>query len=169
LTTTPEMRNVAHFSRFMWPWAFGSTWEAPAPALSVSQVELNVISDTQQAGKRYRVLQLHSRRNASRVTLFFRTSGTIESMKINGVTPPPRPEHFYELTANGWHRIAIYGGSEATIELVTRGPAPINAVATDMTYGIPDFGRPLAQARDASNAITSDDGDVTQTLVRKRL
>jgi len=166
---TNEMRKVAHFSRFMWPWAFGSSWEAAAPAINVPQVELNVISDTQQAGKRTRVIQLHSSRNASRVTLFFTTSATIESMKINGVTPPPRPAHYYELTTNGWHRIAIYGGSDATIELVTRGAAPIDAIASDMTYGIPDASRALAQARDASNAITSDDGDATQTLVRKRL
>lgn len=168
-TPTPKMREVAHFSRFMWPWAFASAWEAPAPAVNIPQVQLNVVSDTQRTGRRYRVLQLHSPRNAARVTLLFRTSATIESVKINGVTPPPPPQHFYDLTANGWHRIAIYGGSDATIELVARGAAPINAIASDMTYGLPDFGRPLAQARDASEASTSDDGDVTQTLVRKRL
>jgi len=168
-SATPEMRKVADFSRFTWPWASRNALEAPAPAISIPQVEINVVSDTEERGRRHRVLQVHSRRNASRVTLFFQTSATIESMKINGVTPPPKPAHYYELTANGWHRIAVYGGGEATIELVTRGAQPINAVATDLTYGIPDFGRELAKARDASNAITSDDGDVTQTLVRKRL
>lgn len=167
---TPEMEKIGHFSRFMWPWAFGVAWETPAPAIpGIPQVRLDVVSDTLQRGKRVRVLHLQSPRNASRVTLFFRTNGTIESTKINGVTPPPRPEHFYELTGNGWHRIAIYGGTEATIEIVTRGAAPIEAIATDLTYGIPEFGKSLAQARDASNAITTDDGDATQTLVRKRL
>jgi len=166
---TAKMRETAHFSRFRWPWAFSSVWEAPAPALNTAPVALDVVSDTQERGRRHRTLRLHSPRNASRVTLFFQTSATIESMKINGFTPPPRPAHYFELVANGWHRIALYGGSDATIELVTRGAAPINAVATDLTYGIPDFGRELARSRDASNAITSDDGDVTQTLVRKRL
>jgi len=168
-TPTEAMRKVAHFSRFAWPWSFGSSWEAPAPVLEIAQVQLNVVSDTQERGRRRRVVQLHSQRNAPRVTLFFRTSATIESMKINGVAPAPRPEHYYELTANGWHRIAIYGGGDATIELVTRGAAPINAIASDLTYGLPEFARPLVQARDASNAITSDDGDATQTLVRKKL
>ena len=166
---TSRMRGIAHFSRFMWPWAFGAAWEAPAPALSVPTVELNVVSDTQQRGRRTRVLQLHSPRNAARITLFLQTNATIESLRINGVAPPPKPAHYYELVANGWHRIAIYGGGDATIEVVTRGALPINAIATDLTYGIPAFGGRLAQARDASNAITSDDGDVTQTLVRKRL
>ena len=167
---TDEMRKVAHFSRFMFPWASAHAWEAPAPAIAnIAPVELNVVSDTMRNGRRIRVLQLHSPRNASRVTLFFHTNGTIESMKIDGVTPPPRPEHYYALVSNGWYRIAIYGGGDGTIELVTRGPAPINAIATDMTYGVPDTGRALAQARDASNAITTDDGDATQTLVRKQL
>ncbi|HJW92231.1 MAG TPA: M20/M25/M40 family metallo-hydrolase [Thermoanaerobaculia bacterium] len=167
---TSQMRNVAHFSHFMWPWAFGYAWETEAPAIAnLPQVELNVLSDSTQRGRRIRVLQLHSPRNAARVTLFFHTNATIESMKINGIAPPPRPAHYYELVSNGWHRVALYGGSDATIELVTRGAAPINAVASDMTYGIPETGRALAQARDASNAITTDDGDTTQTLVRKRL
>jgi hypothetical protein len=167
---TEAMRSTAHFSRFMWPWAFGYAWEAPAPAIpSIPQVELNVLSDTTLHGRRTRVVQLHSPRNASRVTLFFHTNGTVVSLKINGVAPPPRPEHFYELAGNGWHRVAIYGGADGTIEIVTRGGAAINAIASDLTYGIPDTGRALAQARDASNAIASDDGDATQTLVRKRL
>jgi len=168
-TTTEEMRKVAHFSRFTWPWASSSAWEAPAPAVSIPAVELNVLSETLQAGKRTRVLQLHSPRNASRVTLFLRTTATVDSVKINGVTPPPRPAHYYELASNGWRRIAIYGGGDATIELVTRGAAPIEAIATDLTYGIPPAGSALVKAREASDAITSDDGDVTQTLIRKRL
>ncbi len=167
---TPTMREIAHFSRFRWPWAAGySVWEAPAPALQIPQVQLTIAGDTREKGKRTLVLQLHSLRNAPRLVMFMRTAATIERIAINGVTPPPRPEHYYELVDAGWQRIAMYGSSDATIEIVTRGAAPINVIATDTTYELPAAGAELARARNASNAITSHEGDLTQTLIRKTL
>ncbi len=167
---TPAMRKIATFSRFRWPWAAAYTsWEASAPALQIPQIQLNVVSDTRKEGKRSLVLQLHSNRNASRLAMFFRSEATIDRVSINGVTPPPRPEHFYELVDPGWQRIATHGGNDAVVEILARGSAPISIVATDTTYELPPAGSSLARARDESNAITSHEGDVTQTLVRKTL
>jgi len=44
-----------------------------------------------------------------------------------------------------------------------REVAPIEAIATDATFGLPPEGSALAQARDGSTAVTSQEGDLTLT------
>jgi Peptidase family M28 len=167
--TTEPMRRVTTFSRFVWPWSSVASWEAPAaPVAGLAPVQLDVVRDT-RAGKRTLAVRVHSQRGARRVVLRFRTTATVAALRINGVTPPPPPPHFYGGQQNGWRRMALEGGGDATFEITTRGAAPIDLVASDVTFGIPDSGRLLAHARDASDAITANDGDVTITIARKRV
>jgi hypothetical protein len=81
-------------------------------------------------------------------------------VRINGVTPPPRPARWRSSLVWGWHRIAIRGQA-AHIELTVRGDAPAEAIIFDTSFGLPASGAALIRARDASGAVPVHDGDVT--------
>jgi hypothetical protein len=44
---------------------------------------------------------------------------------------------------------------------VTRGPAPAEAIISDISFGLPAIAAPLAAVRDASGAVPVHDGDTT--------
>jgi hypothetical protein len=71
--------------------------------------------------------------------------------------------------APGWHRVAIRGASEGTIDIDLKRDEPIEAVIIDGSYGLPPAGTALAHARDASMAIQVQEGDLTTTLRRMKL
>ena len=52
------------------------------------------------------------------------------------------------------------------VELQVRGA--VDAVASDLTFGLPAAGAPLVAAREAAHAFTTQDGDVTITRARGR-
>ena len=92
--------------------------------------------------------------------------GDAKVLRVNGVAPPPRPERFRERVLRGWQMAVGSGVEEMTVECTARGP--IEAVASDMTFGLPPAGAALTKARDATPAIPIQDGDVTLTRTRAR-
>ena len=88
---------------------------------------------------------------------------------IDGVVPPARTARYVDYLAPGWHRVAVRGANEARIDLVLRDAAPIDAIVSDSSYGLPSEGTALARARTASTAVPSDDGDLTITTRRAKL
>jgi hypothetical protein len=171
---TPALRKAAKFGsgpQSSAPWSRfpGHPYSAPAPALDAAlpPVEVNVVRDEKSGPLRLLTLALHSPRGAPRVALFFHAP-TLASLKINGVTPPPPTVRHRNFLADGWHRVAVRGASDATIELTVRDAGPIEGVAIDTSYGLPAAGAPLTAARNASAAVPSDDGDVTSTRRRVR-
>lgn len=170
-TATPKMRRAAPFEHSrepLFPWSRSANpFVAPAPRLNVAPVS---VTKTSESGQTKRTITLHvaSERNADRVTLFFHTHATIERVRINGVVPPSSERAAGRL-APGWHIAAIRGGGAMDVEITTRGHVPIDVIATDTTFGLPPEGSTIADARNASNAVPSDDGDTVVTMRRARL
>jgi hypothetical protein len=168
---TPALRTAAKFGepQVIAPWSRfpGHTYSAPAPDAALAPVEVHVVHDEKNGPLRLLTLALHSPRGAPRVALYFHAP-TLASLKINGLTPPPPTVRHRNFLADGWHRVAVRGASDATIELTVRDAGPIDGVAIDTSYGLPAAGAPLTAARNASAAVPSDDGDVTSTRRRVR-
>jgi len=143
----------------------GRTFAAPAPALHVPPVELRVLS---RDGNHVALL-VRSPRGAPRVTLLFRAP-SLQSMTVDGVAPPPPTARHVDYLAPGWHRVAVRGASEARVDLVLGdAAAPIDAIVSDASFGLPAEGAALARARNASAAVAWDEGDLTVTMRRTRL
>jgi hypothetical protein len=122
---------------------------APAPQLHVPHVVV-----TREGS----IIHVRSQRNTDRVILAIR--GNIASLRINGVTPPPRPKRFRSFLAPGWTRIVVRG---AAMDVDVGTTAPLQFIATDMTYAAPFEARALIRTRNMSTATRSDEGDVTIT------
>ena len=104
------------------------------------------------------IIHVRSQRNADRVVLAIH--GNVPSLRVNGIIPPPRPKRFHSFMAPGWIRIMLRG-SAMDVDVGTT--APLQLIATDMTYRSPLEANLLIRTRNVSNAIRSDDGDVTIT------
>jgi len=164
-TLTPALCAAAPFDatpRDQYPWYGGwALYSAPAPAIPITPVEATIVSDV-RAPKRTLTLDLVSRRNAPRVGLAWKTTATVDAIRINGIAPPPRSARFHDAMAPGWHQVLVRGSS-ARIEIVMRELAPIAAVAMDATFGLPPEGTALLRARDGLPAVASQEGDQTST------
>jgi hypothetical protein len=166
---TPPLHKAAAFdlkprSGGEWlkrPWR---AFAAPAPALHLPAPEVRVLA---RGGGRLSLL-VRSQRAAQRVVLTFRAP-SLQSMTVDGVAPPPPSARFYDPLAPGWHRAVVTGASEARIDLVLRDDAPLDAIVSDTTFGLPPAGAALARARDASNGAPWSDGDITQVTRRVKL
>lgn len=169
----PAMRSVVHFdpvprNLFEWLKVPSRVLVAPAPALALPPPVVQVLADERGATARHLVLRLLSQRHAQRVSLAFRVT-TLQSLRVNGVVPPPRPPRFHDFLAPGWHQVAVRGASEATLDLVIGPKDSLEGVILDLSYGLPPEGAALARARDASNAVPVHEGDNTTMLRRVRL
>ena len=139
----PSKENLAPWSPYRW-----SPFLAPAPKLAVPPVVVT---------REGTVIHVRSQRNADRVTLSI--EGTVPSLRVNGIVPPPRPKRFTSY-AKGWTRVVVRA---ASMDVDVGTTAPLKLIATDTTFGAPFEASPLIRARNVSNAIRSDDGDVTIT------
>ena len=169
----PAMRSVARFERaprslFEWLKVRTRVVAAPAPALPLPPPELHVLADERSSSARRLLLRIASPRHAQRVSLAFRVT-SLRSVRVNGVTPPPRPARFRDPLAAGWHQVSIRGASEALLELIVGPKDTVDAVVIDLSYGLPPQGAALSHARDASSAVPVHEGDSTTVLRRVRL
>jgi hypothetical protein len=166
----PEVASTAHFAEvpqqtYEWTAPPSRAYLAPAPELAIPPAEVQVVRDVRQNG-RHLTLHIRSNRNAPRISLVFHAS-SFASLRVNGITPPPMTR-FRSGLAPGWHRVAIRGASEGTIDIDLTRDEPIDAILIDRSYGLPPAGAALARARDAS-AVPVNDGDLTTTLRRMKL
>lgn len=170
-TLTREVRAAGHFSAAktpVAPWygASGVSYVADAPAAAMPPPVVTVVSDTTGEGRRTVILDVASARKASRISVAWHSGAVTETVRINGVTPPPRPPRFRSFLAPGWNRVSARGSS-ARIEIVTRGSAPADAIVTDVTFGLPPTASSLIAARAASGAVPVHEGDLT--IVQRRM
>jgi hypothetical protein len=105
-------------------------------------------------------IRVTSQRNAGRISLFVR-GGKI--VRTNGVVPPAITRHRGRL-ADGWQVTNGAGVQELIVDVEATGR--VEAVASDSTFAFPPAGAALQRARDASVAMTVQDGDVTITRTR---
>jgi peptidase M28-like protein len=163
---TPGVRAAVRFEpskRLVAPWygPAGVAEVAPAPAVAIEPPGVTVAA-TALAGDGTRVITLDvaSVRHAPRLAVTWHSDAEVVALRINGVTPPPRPPRFHSYLAPGWHRILVRGSS-AHVEITVRGTAPAEAIVADSSFGLPAVAAPLITARDASGAVPVHDGDVT--------
>ena len=152
---TPSLRAAGTFTEYEDDLG-REGWAAPAPRVA-PRVELSATRE----GDRL-VLRVRSVRGADRLTLLLRGDASV--LRVNGVAPPPRPARFRERSTDGWHVAVANGVNEMTVECRVRGR--IEAVASELTFGLPAAAAPLIAARNASLAMASQDGDVTITRAR---
>ncbi|HEX8171191.1 MAG TPA: M20/M25/M40 family metallo-hydrolase [Thermoanaerobaculia bacterium] len=159
---TPALERAAAFRtspNTLTPWNGGTRRTAVAPRIGLQRV----LVTGERRGERV-ALHVRSQRNANRVIVIFR--GDVASMRVNGVNPPPAPARFQAPLDPPWH-VAVVNGTSMDLELVARGP--IEATATDVSFGLPPIAAPLLRARAASTAVPVHDGDQTITRARLRL
>jgi hypothetical protein len=166
---TPLLHKAAAFdlkprTSGEWLRAPRRVFAAPAPALHLPPAEVRVLS---RGGGRVALL-VRSPRGAPRVSLAFRAP-SLQSMTIDGVAPPAPTGRYASFLAPGWHTVVVRGASEARIDLVVRDDAPIDAIVSDASFGLPAEGAAVARARAASTAVPSGDGDLTITSRRVKL
>ena len=133
------------------PWSPGG-YTAPAPRAELPPVNVTATRDGEHL-----TIRVRSQRNANRITLFL--NGDARVVRVNGVTPPPRPARWRERMPRGWHMASAAGVQEMIVECVVKGN--VHAVASDMTFGLPASGAALAKKRDAIPAVPIHDGDTT--------
>jgi hypothetical protein len=171
---TPAMARAVSFAparqkMFDWYASPPSYYVAPAPPLGAPAPELRVVADTRAGGRRTLTLQLRSARGANgRVALLFRTDA-LQSIRVNGVAPPPPQQRFRNFLGADWHQATVRGASEATVEIALGRDEALDFVVLDTSYGLPPAGGALARARDASVAVPVHDGDSMTLLRRVRL
>ena len=108
-------------------------------------------------------ITVRSNRAANRVSLFVK-GGRI--VRVNGTIPPERPSRFRSRVPSEWAMAAVHGGQAMVVEVAAAGR--VEAVASDLSFGLPESGATLARARDASAAVPIHDGDVTITRTSSR-
>jgi len=172
-SVTPQMSRAVSFDvmrprMFEWLASPPAPYVAAAPALGAPPPEVRVMSDERGGGTRKLTLHIRSMRSAARVGILFRTPALL-SVRVNGVAPPPPPQRFRNFLAPEWHQAAVRGASEAVVEIILGRDAPIDAIVSDTTYGLPPAGAALVRARDASVSVPVHDGDTTTVVRRLRI
>ncbi len=134
------------------PWSMFPSHPLLAPAPKIANIPPVVVT------REGTIIHVRSQRNADRIVLAIK--GKLPSLRVNGVVPPPRPKRFHSFIAADWTRIMLRGSS---MDVDVGTTAPLQYIATDMTYTSPLEANPLIRIRNISNAVRSDDGDVTIT------
>jgi hypothetical protein len=156
---TGPLRKAAAFAPAdisLTPWSRGLWYAAPAPRLLRSRVSLTA----ERHGDIVRVV-VRSTGNGNRLSLLM-SGGTVR--RVNGVLPRPRSSRFQSRAPAGWQFASAAGVPEMVVELRARGR--VDLVASEMTFSFPAEGAGLVNARNASPAMTIQDGDVTITRAR---
>jgi len=162
-TLTDPLRRAASFrpgDASLTPWSRGGVWfEATAPNARLPRVTMQ--AEKTNGGFRIRV---RTNRRANRVALLLRGA---KVLRVNGVTPPPRPARFRERSGDEWQSAIAYGVEEMVVDVAATGR--VDAVASDTSFRFPAIGAALVRARNASIAMPVHDGDVTITRTRATL
>jgi hypothetical protein len=152
---TPQLERAATFKPAT-DATRGAGYAAPAPH-GATRVTMSAVRNGATL-----TVHVRSSRGANRLSLLLQ--GDAEVLRVNGVKPAPKPKRFRGGMPEGWHRAVANGVSEMTVECRVRGR--VEAIASDLTFGLPAAGAALVEARRASTAIPVQDGDVTMTRVK---
>jgi hypothetical protein len=157
---TPPLREGAPFQPSdpsLTPWSRARTWSAPAPALEAPRVEMS--GEPTPDGF---TITVRSLRPADRLVLLFR-GGRV--LRVNDTTLPPQPARgSRRRMADGWEIAVAHATEEMRVDIAAA--EGVEAIASDVSFGLPAAGAALARARDASPAVPVDSGDVTITRAR---
>jgi Peptidase family M28 len=164
------IRVAASFQRTErgpFPWETGPAFLAEAPRLGIPAPTFTIIESSESAGMRtYRAL-LRSERGAPVAIVLFPPKADVQGVHVQGdpIAPETERERRY---LGGWKVYQCLTMPPEGIEISFALPAgkPVEVFAADVTYGLPDEGKFLLNARPLTVA-PSQDGDVT--LVSRRV
>ena len=155
-TLTGPLQQAAKFApadAALVPWNRGTTYVAPAPDMQLQRV---VMSGERRGN--IVTIRVRSQRNANRLVLAVK-GGTVR--RVNGLVPPPGRHRFRQ--SRGWAMASASGVKEMVVEIAAS--KPVDAAASDVSFGFPPSGAALLKARDASLGVPIQDGDTTVTRV----
>jgi len=152
---TPQLQQAAPFKP-KHDELRGDGHAAPAPRIAPRVA----MTATRSAEKL--IIRVRANRPADRLTL--RLEGDASVLRVNGVAPAPRPARFRQRLPSGVASAVASGVQEMIVECSARGR--VEAIAGDLSFGFPASGAALVEARNASIAVTSQDGDVVITRAR---
>ncbi|HSP35972.1 MAG TPA: hypothetical protein VLU46_16800, partial [Thermoanaerobaculia bacterium] len=139
------------------PWLARASIVAAAPAARLPLVPPDATIVARAPG--HVRIRIRSPRGAQRIALTFHTTQS-PSITINGIVPPAEAHRQRSAFIAGWRRVVVRGASEATIDLYFRlNVAPIDAVVSDYSFGLPPSAAAIGAARDRSPAVPVQDGD----------
>lgn len=153
---TPQLEAAAKFAPAT-DAVRGRGFAAPAPR-SAARVTMTAT----RSGATLTV-RLRSSRGGNRLSLSLK-GADVKLLRVNGVVPAPRAARFRDRNPRGWQSAVANGVSEMVVECTARGR--VEAIGSDLTFGLPAAGAALREARAASTAIPVQDGDVTITRVQ---
>ena len=155
---TPQLSAAAQWrpsDASLTPWNRGRANATPAPG-HLERVTI--------AGERHGnivTVRVRTMRHAPRLVLLFRGG---EVKRVNATPLPPRPARWHDRSINGWNAAVANGVEEMVVEIAANGR--VEAVASDVSYGLPPSGAAIANARAASIAVPIHEGDNTITRAR---
>jgi len=144
-----------------YPWDARPAFVADAPHLDLAAPTFTILESSQGDGRRnYRTL-LRSERGAPFAAVFFPPDADIQSVRVGGQPLPPASASIRRYF-NGWTAYSCPTMPMNGIEISFSAPVgkPIEVVAADRSYALPDEGDFLLHARPLT-AAPSQDGDVT--------
>ena len=143
------------------PWDARPAFVADAPHIDLAAPTFTILESSQDGGKRnYRTL-LRSERGAPFAAVFFPPDADIESVRVGGL-PLAGESAGVRRYFNGWSSYSCPTMPMNGIEIGFSAPVgkPIEVIAADQSYALPDEGAFLLHARPLT-ATPSQNGDVT--------
>ncbi|HYQ80681.1 MAG TPA: M20/M25/M40 family metallo-hydrolase [Anaeromyxobacteraceae bacterium] len=152
------------------PWAaVRPSFAAAVPRHDLAAPEVEVLSRSEEAGRRRLRLRLVSPRRAADVSLLLPPDAEVVSAAMDGVTLPPLDPRLRRWFG-GWRPLrcltAPAGGVE--VDLVVAGSGPLEAWVADQSPGLPAEAGRVAAAR-PPEAAPVQEGDSTLVTRRVRL
>jgi len=144
------------------PWNSRPAFIGDAPHLDLAAPTFTILESSQGDGKRnYRTL-LRSERGAPSATVLFPPGSEVEGVRMEGQPLETQTSPIRQTLYNGWAAYSCPAIPANGVEISFSIPVgkPVEVMAVDESYSLPDEGAFLLHARPLT-AIASQDGDVT--------
>jgi hypothetical protein len=177
LGTMPESLDSLFDPEVMevFPWLPGLYMVAEAPLTEAPAPDLELLSDTMEAGQRVVEVQLRSPRGAEGISLHV-PMGALAEGDPSAVTAAgyrfdlvaeDAVGGYYSLEWGGYYTLDCFGrGCDGlVVELRLQGEAPVEVLVVDSTSGLPAGGDVWLQAR-PDTAVPVNEGDLTLLMKR---
>ena len=151
----------------VFPWQPGSYMVADAPVTDAPAPDLDLLSDTMEAGQREVEVQLNSPRGADGISLYVPVVALAAddqaAVSVAGYAFDLVPED----AVRGYYTLDCFGrGCDGlVVELRLQGEAPVEVLVVDSTSGLPAGGDVWLQAR-PDTAVPRNEGDLTLLMRR---
>lgn len=151
------------------PWANGSAFLSDAPALDMNAPSFTVLDSVVMGDQRQFQALLRSERGASAAMVMFPPDSGVGAVHVEDVAVPGETARFRSFF-NGWFIYACPSMPAKGVDMTFMLPMgkPVTVVVVDHSYGLPDDGTFLTNARPLT-AVPSDEGDVTVLSRRVQL